>query len=139
MYCLDANIWIYYFDTRLDEYDAVRPSVRRLLGDEPLFTTTVLQMEVIRYLTRRLEDSDEYVERFQSLSNISVANLTDGDVARATELLEEHPQIGLGGRDATVVAAMDRYDVERLWTHDDALKRLGSRLDWLDVTDPVVG
>jgi hypothetical protein len=32
---------------------------------------------------------------------------------------------------------MERHDVSRLWTHDEGLKRLGERLDWLRVTDPV--
>jgi hypothetical protein len=51
--------------------------------------------------------------------------------------LAAHDQTRIGGRDATVVAPMDRYDVTQLWTHDGGLVRFGKRLDWLDVTDPV--
>lgn len=137
MYCLDANIWVYYFDDGLDEHDAVRADVAGVLADEPLFTTTVLQMEVVHYLSNQLADSGEYVDRFLSLSGVAVADLTNEDVERGASLLRDHGETGIGGRDATVIAAMDRYDVERLWTHDEGLKRLGDSIEWLDVTDPV--
>ena len=137
MYCLDANVWIHYLDAGLEEHAAVREPVAGLLADEPLFTTTVLQMEVVHYLRRQLAESDDAVDRFLSLSDVTVAALTDADVSRAAATLADHDEIGIGGRDATVVAAMDRYDVTRLWTHDEGLKRLGDRLDWLSVTDPV--
>ena len=32
---------------------------------------------------------------------------------------------------------MERREVDELWTHDEALKRLGAQLNWLTVTDPV--
>lgn len=137
MYCLDANIWVYYFDAELDEHRSVREPVDGLLVDEPLFVTAVLQMEVIHYLTRQLSRSEPYVDRFLSLSAVTVADLIADDVAAAAELLDEHGETGIDGRDATVLAAMDRFDVERLWTHDEGLKRLGQRMDWLTVSDPV--
>ncbi|MDS0280500.1 type II toxin-antitoxin system VapC family toxin [Haloarcula onubensis] len=137
MHCLDANVWIYYFDDSLDEHAAVREPVGKLLQNEPIFTTTVLQMEVGHYLTTQLADSSETVDRFLRLSNVTTAELSERDVATGANLLETHDQTGLGGRDATVLAAMKRHDVSRLWTHDKGLKRLDDRLDWLTVTDPV--
>lgn len=137
MYCLDANIWIYYFDDGLAEHETVLEPVTQLLADEMLFTTTVLQMEVVHYMSKQLPDSEVAADRFLSLADVTVAALVPADVTTANELLAEHAQTGIGGRDATVVAAMDRYDVTRLWTHDEGLKRVGQRLDWLDVTDPV--
>ena len=137
MYCLDANVWIYYFDDSLDEHAAVRKPVANVLHNEPLFTTTVLQMEVVHYLTNQLADSGEIVDRFLRLSNVTTAELSERDVAAGANLLETHDQSGIGGRDATVLAAMKRHDVSRLWTHDEGLKRLDDRLDWLAATDPV--
>lgn len=137
MYCLDANVWIYYFDDALDEHAAVRQPVERVLRNDPIFTTTVLQMEVVHYLTNQLADSGETVDRFLRLSNVTTADLTSDDVDTGADLLETHAQSGIGGRDATVLAAMDRHAVSRLWTHDEGLKRLGDGLDWLTVTDPV--
>ncbi|MFB6309543.1 MAG: type II toxin-antitoxin system VapC family toxin [Haloarculaceae archaeon] len=136
MYCLDANVWIYYFDAGLDEHGAVRESIEGILASEPLFTTTVLQMEVVHYLSGQLAESDEQIQRFLSLEGVTVAELTERDVDTAADLLGTYADVGIGGRDATVVAAMDRYDISRLLTHDEGLKRLGDRLDWLDVRDP---
>lgn len=137
MYCLDANVWIYYLDDGLPEHELVREPVTEVLTDEMLFTTTVLQMEVVHYLSNQLADSETAIDRFLSLADVSVGDLTQTDVAAASDLLAAYPQTGIGGRDATVIAAMDRYDIDRLWTHDEGLQRVGERLDWLDVTDPV--
>ena len=138
MYCLDANIWVYFFDAGLDEHERVREPVAEVLADEPVFTTTVLRMEVVHYLTNQLTNSDAPVERFLGLEDVTVTDLTSEDVDRAATLLADHDRTGIGGRDATVLAAMERHDVGRLWTHDEGLKRLDDRLDWLTVADPVV-
>lgn len=137
MYCLDANVWIYFLDADLDEHERVHDAVADVLQSKPIFTTTVLQMEVVHYLTNQLADSDEPVQNLLSMEDTTVAELSSVDVERAAEILSTHEHAGIGGRDATVLAAMDRHDVSRLWTHDDGLKRMGDRFDWLSVTDPV--
>lgn len=137
MYCLDANIWVYYFDTDLPEHESVIEPVSDLVVNRPLFTTTVLQMEVIHYLCNQLADSPAIVDRFLSIEDLLVADLTQRDVATAADLLHDNANVGIGGRDATVLASIRRHDVSSLWTHDTELKRLGERLDWLTVFDPV--
>lgn len=137
MVCLDADVWIYFLDADTDEHAAVRADVRDATVAEPLFPTTVLQMEVVHYLSTQLAESEPVVDRFLSLEDVTLAELTAADVRAAATLLADHAHAGIGGRDATAVAAMDRYDVDHLWTHDEGLRRLGDRLDWLDVTDPV--
>lgn len=137
MYCLDANIWIYFLDAELDEHETVREPVSSLVADQPLFTTTVLQMEVVHYLRKQLADSQAAVDRFLHIEDTVTADLTQRDVALAADLLETFHDTGIGGRDATVIAAMERHDVSILWTHDTGLKRLDNRLDWLTVSDPV--
>lgn len=139
MACLDANVWIYYLDAGLDEHDAVVRRVNDVVRSEPLFTTTVLQTEVLHYASKQLADSRAVLDTFLSGDDVSVADLTVEDVDRAAALLTTHDQVGIGGRDATVLAAMQRHDVSRLWTHDQSLLRMGERLDWLQVTDPVTG
>jgi predicted nucleic acid-binding protein len=137
MYCLDANVWVYFFDADCPEHQQVVGPVRSLLQNQPLFSTTVLQMEVIHYLHIQLSDSSELVRRFLELEDVTVAELTTDDVTAAAALLDTHSDVGIGGRDATVVAAMDRRGVTTLWTHDSGLHTLGDRLDWLSVVDPV--
>ena len=137
MHCFDANVWIYYFDQTLAENEVVTPVLTPILEDEPLFTTTVLQMEVVHYLHTQHSQSNQLIDRFLDLEDVLVAGLTQRDVETATDILREYPHSGIGGRDATVLAAMDRHDVSRLWTHDSGLKRIATELAWLDVTDPV--
>lgn len=137
MHCLDANVWIYYLDADLAEHDDVTDRIDDLVRSQPLFVTTVLQMEVLHYATNQMDDSRTLLDTFFSGEDVTVADLTSADVERAAELLATHEHAGIGGRDATVLAAMERHDVSRLWTHDDGLKRMDERLDWLDVTDPV--
>lgn len=137
MYCVDANVWIYFFDSELDEHVAVYDDMVSAITEQPLFTTTVLQMEVVHYFQRQLSDSESAIDRFLRLGGAKVAELTDEDITSGVEILREHEHSGIGGRDATVLAAMDRNGITELWTHDDGLKRVGQRLDWLTVTDPV--
>lgn len=137
MDCLDANVWIYYFDEDLTEHDAVVDRVGDVIRSEPLFLTTVLQLEVLHYVSNQRDDCQEVLETFLTGKDVWVADLTSRDVQRASELLGAHQRAGIGGRDASVLAAMERHDVTQLWTHDEALHRMGEELDWLDVTDPV--
>lgn len=137
MYCLDANIWIYYLDETLPEHESVSGPVSEVLSEEPLFITTVLQMEVVHYLQNQLADSQQAIDQFLHLEDVTTAELTQNDVSAAAELLRQYSDTGIGGRDATVIAAMDRNDVTKLWTHDGGPKRLESSLDWLTVVDPV--
>jgi len=137
MYCLDANVWIYYLDAELGGHDDVVHRVAPILRSEPLFVTTVLQTEVLHYAMNQLVNSDGVMETFLTGQDVTVADLLVEDVERAAELLRTYEHVGIGGRDATVLAAMQRYDVSRLWTYDAALKRTGQRLDWLEVTDPI--
>lgn len=137
MPCLDANVWIYYFDETLPEHNAVSSAVRPILESDSLFTTTVLQMEVIHYIKTQLQNDSDLIERFLSISDTVVAELPVEDVYRASDLLKEHPETGIGGRDATVLAAMERYEVSELWTHDTGLERAAEQIEWLTVRDPV--
>lgn len=58
---------------------------------------------------------------------------------RRAEPLADYSHVGIGGRDASLVATMERHDVTELWTHDAGLKRLGDRLNWLSVEHPATG
>ncbi|WP_248515101.1 type II toxin-antitoxin system VapC family toxin [Salinarchaeum laminariae] len=137
MDCLDANIWIYYLDEELDEHDAVVNQVGDVVRAKPLFLTTVLQLEVLHYVSNQRADCRDVLDTFLTGEDVWVADLTSRNVERASELLETHKQAGIGGRDASVLATMERNDVTRLWTHDAALRRVGEQLDWLEVSDPV--
>lgn len=137
MYCLDANLWISYLDADLEEHDEVESAVRDALEGEALFTTTVLQMEVVHYVVNNLAESESILADFLSMQGVTVADLRPGDVERAVSILEEHPNAGLGGRDASVLAAIERHPVTELWTHDEAFANVTRDVDGLRVRAPV--
>lgn len=137
MYCLDANVWVYFFDADLEEHERVEPAVSSVLSSEPLFTTTVLQMEVVHYVSNQLAESEAILEEFFGMDGVNVTELTPADVERAAALLDDYANTGLGGRDASVLAAIERHDVSELWTHDEAFATVARDLDDLTVRDPV--
>lgn len=136
MICLDANVWIYYLDATLDEHEQVTRPVREALAGESIFHNAVVALEVVHYLRNQHTEPDRAVETVLNLGSTVVSSVDRSAVERADKLLAEYPHVGIGGRDASLVAAMERNDVTELWTHDEGLKRLGGRLDWLSVEDP---
>lgn len=139
MYCLDTNVWVYYLDADLPEHEAVHEAVSDLLRSEPLFTTTVLQMEVVHYVSNQLKDSKPVIEGFLTAEGATTDSLSPDDVERAALILHEHQNSGLGGRDASVLAAIEEHDVTELWTHDSALKAVAHESVDVSVYDPVEG
>lgn len=135
--CLDANVWVYYLDSTLPEHETVRPTVRSVLESRSIFSTTVIQMEVVHYLHTQLDDPAEVTEGFLDLEDVRIADFRRDDVEQAVRLLRNHPDVGIGGRDATIVVAMERLGCDVLWTHDQALGQLAERIPWLSVVDPV--
>lgn len=140
MIALDSNVWIYTFDTDLREHTDVAPAVEDLLSsDTTLFVNTVIRLEVVHYLVKNLEPEigSAYAKKFLNIEGVVVEPVTSEDVTRSTEILTEHEPTGIGGRDASLLATMEKSDVSDLWTHDEGLKRFGDESDWLDVHDPV--
>jgi predicted nucleic acid-binding protein len=137
MICIDSNVWIYYLDATTPEHEHVRGPVREALGERTIFMNAVVPLEVTHHLTKRQQGGEPFVERFLGLETVTVEPLGVEMVQRAHELLHEYPHVGIGGRDASLVAAMERRGVDELWTHDTGLKRLEERLEWLTVVDPI--
>jgi predicted nucleic acid-binding protein len=62
--------------------------------------------------------------------------IVDLDYKLALDSIEElkrYSHLGIGGRDATILAFMRRLASKKIMTHDDALKKI----DWLEVVDPI--
>jgi len=140
MIALDSNVWIYTFDADLREHADVAPAVESLLSsDTTLFVNTVIRLEVVHYLVKNLETEvgSTDAEKFLNLEGVIAESLTAEDVTRATEMLVEYGETGIGGRDASLVATMERADVSSLWTHDEGVKRFAGEVGWLDTHDPV--
>lgn len=121
---IDSNIWVYYMNRGSPEHARVARAVRSVLG-KPLLLTTVLQMEVAHVLVRQRGMAGG-LDRMAALMAhpFEVDPLDEGAVAGALEQLRRHGHLGIGGRDATVLASMARRGSTELWTHDAAFKRV---------------
>jgi predicted nucleic acid-binding protein len=110
----------------------VAAAIRKVLR-EPLLLTTVIEMEVAHYLVRQLGPV-EGLERLETLLAFpfEVDPLDEAVVGAALEQLRRHSHLGVGGRDATLLASMARRGSRELWTHDAALQRVPG----LKVRDP---
>ena len=98
-----------------------------------MLMTTVIQMEVAHFLVRQLGP----VGGLDKLATLlaypfEVDALDEPLVHDALAHLQRHAHLGVGGRDATLLASMARRGSTELWTHDAALKRVPG----LKVHDP---
>jgi predicted nucleic acid-binding protein len=117
----------------LPEHRRVAQAVRRILS-KPLLMTTVIQVEIAHVLVRQMGLVGG-LDRMGALMAhpFEVDPLDEEVVADAMEQLRHHSHLGIGGRDATLLASMARRGSRELWTHDAALKRVPG----LTVRDPV--
>ena len=91
MFCIDANIWIYYLDADTPENASVADPLNEILRDERILMPTILQMEVVHYCHLSVAYSRSIVQRFLGLEDTETPSLTSRDVSRASKL--PHPTL----------------------------------------------
>jgi len=91
-------------------------------------------MEVAHYPIKNLDaQGKRKMDVFLSFP-MEVVDFDQYLAKRSIELLARFSQKGIGGRDATILAAMEERGIKKLMTHDRAFKRIDS----IEVIDPVV-
>lgn len=140
MIFIDSNIWCYYFDKRLPEHQLIREPIRQiLLSSEELASNTIVVMEIAHYLVRHFSEKDarKKIEHFVNLRNMKIFGLDTKLMSESLDyLLNYEYSDGLGGRDATILAAMNSQSIKTLLSHDDAFKRLAEKMTF-KIIDPV--
>jgi len=138
MLFIDSNIWCYYFDQRLSEHTFVRVPMREIIKFEELACNTVVVIEVAHYLVRHFTEriARKKIEYLINLSNMQILDFNRQALTETVENLLTYAYTeGLGGRDATVIAAMKLQNIKKIVSHDDIFKRLANKLE-LEVIDP---
>jgi predicted nucleic acid-binding protein len=131
---VDTNIWAYYFDEDSPEHKSVIEPVENALKSEQIEVNTIIVMELAHFLIKNLGPV-EGAEKLALFLRFPLV-ISDFDFRGsldAIEMLRRYSHLGIGGRDATILASMSRAGVKKLMTHDEALKKV----DWLEVRDPV--
>jgi len=134
MLTIDTNIWAYYFDNDCAEHEFVVGPVEKALKSEQIAVNTIIVMELAHFLVKSLGApiGGEKLDQFLRFPLV----ITDFDYQHALsaiEMLKKYWHLGIGGRDATLLAMMDGAGEKRIMTHDEALKKV----DWLKPIDPV--
>ncbi len=134
MLMIDSDIWAYFFDRNVPEHDKVKGPVKEAIGKGEVLMTTVIQMELAHYLIKRLGPIIGG-EKLDVLLNYPFKlDILDKElVLRTQEVLQRYYHLGIGARDASIIASMKRNEIERLITHDSAFKKI----EGIEVIDPV--
>ncbi|MEE8167529.1 MAG: type II toxin-antitoxin system VapC family toxin [Candidatus Hydrothermarchaeales archaeon] len=134
MLMIDSNIWAYFFDSNTPEHKKVKKPVRDAIGNNEILMSTVIQMELIHYLIKRLGPimGGEKLDIFLNYP-FKLDVLDQGLVNISLGVFQRYYHLGIGVRDASIIASMKRNDVTKLITHDKALKKI----EEIELIDPV--
>ncbi len=133
MIYVDANYWIYWFDSRLPEHEYVLKVMRGAVREGILLNTVTL-MEVAHYF-RHLQP-DEFSVRMEAIQNLETLRLIGLDVnlvRPALRQLTNYAPVGVGGRDSVILATMEAAGVRRIASHDAVFRKV----KWVKVVDPI--
>ena len=127
-------MWAYYFDKDSPDHRSVVGPVERALKTEQIAVNAMIIMEVAHFLIKNLGpvSGGEKLGLFLRFPLV-IADFDYRSSLDAMEMLKRYSHLGVGGRDATVLAHMGRAKISKIMTHDQALKKV----DWLEVLDPI--
>ena len=131
---VDSNIWVYYFDENLPEHSNVVEFLDPLIKQNNIATSTIILMEVIHYLFKRLGPvvGSEKSHIFQ-LGHFETLEFTSKDLDEFLEIFQKVSHHGLGGRAVTILVCMKKAGITKLVTHDQAFKKIRE----IEVIDPI--
>ncbi len=131
---IDTNIWAYYFDQDCPEHKRVVASVERALKSDQIGINTIVIMELAHFLIKNLGpvSGGEKLALFLRFPLV-ISDFDYRSVLESVEMLKRYSHLGIGGRDATILAMMYRTGEKKIMTHDEALKKV----DWLETSDPI--
>ncbi|MFQ5981475.1 MAG: type II toxin-antitoxin system VapC family toxin [Candidatus Heimdallarchaeota archaeon] len=134
MQVIDSNIWAYYLDKTTPEHNAAVAFLDPCLQEGHIAITTTIALEVIHYLFRRLGTNIGFEKSniFQ-LGSFQVLEFTSQDFDGLLEIMKKVAHLGLGSRDAAILACMQRENLTKLVTHDKAF----THVQGIEVIDPI--
>jgi predicted nucleic acid-binding protein len=131
---IDTNIWAYYFDATLDEHTHVIKPVETALRQHSAAANSTIAIETLHYLVRRLGPLAGGDKGHVFLNyGIPLYILDSQGLELTRQKLCELSHLGIGGRDASLLATMAQQELQEIMTHDQAFKRVPG----IKVIDPI--
>jgi predicted nucleic acid-binding protein len=130
---VDSNIWAYYFDSTLAEHPRVKSPLERALRRDEAAVNATIVVETLHYLVKRLgsEIGREKAGIFMNYG-LPLYSLDRSTLVLTAAKLCQFGHLGIGGRDASILATMDMKGIRTIMTHDQAFKRVPE----IEVIDP---
>ena len=115
---VDSNYWVYWMDSRQPEHRFVSKAMRAAVREGILLNLTTI-IEVAHYF-RALGEAElsSRMDKLRNLRTLTLAELDSTTTDRAVEILGKYTNVGIGGRDAVILATMQLHAVKRILTHD---------------------
>ena len=133
MILVDSNIWAYYFDATLPEHQKVIRPVETALKKYQAAVNATIVVETLHYLVKRLGPLEGKKKGSIFLNYGMPLFAIDEEIVELTlTKLSEFSHLGIGGRDATILATMSLEGIHNLMTHDQAFKRVPD----IEIIDP---
>jgi len=130
---IDSNIWCYYFNKSSWEHKDVCLAVDQILSTGEIAINSVVIMEVAHYLFRQNPlQAEVLLDTFLSYP-FHFFELDIKTVHHAIQILHQYTSFGIGGRDATIIASMEIFQIKYLMTNDNAFQHVKS----IEVINPV--
>ena len=134
MLFVDSNIWCYYFNSSLKEYKKVSEYLDSILGKKEIAMNNLIILEISHYLIKNLGaiKGKEKIEVLLGFPFI-IANFDYEMLLDSIDILSNYTHTGIGGRDASILATMEKFGIRQIVTHDSAFKKI----DFIEVIDPI--
>ena len=131
---IDSNYWVYLFDKTSDEHKDIVDHFETLYDSALLAVNTVVMIEVMHYLVKRLGPTiaKEKWKLFSSIDLI-IGNLEFEQLDSIFDVFSKFSHTGIGGRDATVLSFMEEQNITKICTHDKAFTKIPN----IEVIDPI--
>jgi len=134
MIAIDSMIWIYNCDVQAPEHKNVHiwlegnKNRKGIIDLEEMLVNTIVVMEIVHNFRRRGRLPPElvygYVLKMLMLRNMTVAPLDRELLHVSMHVFEKYYEYGIGGRDATVLATMLKWNADTIATHDENILKI---------------
>ncbi len=133
MIFIDSNIWCYYFDSSAKEHNSVASYIDNVIDKTEIAMNSLIIMEISHYLIKNLGPikGKEKIEKILSFPFL-IIDFDYNMLISSITMLAKYSHSGIGGRDATILAAMAKLGIKKLVTHDSSFKSI----DFIEVIDP---
>ena len=145
MITLDSNIWIYYLDPTVREHEHVSNYVEDLIRNEQLLTAPLYGSKCPIIYIGQLQLKRKCLSvTLSKLLRLSSMHVVDFDMELYFETIrllgefrhDRRASFFIGGRDASIVAMMKKYNVKTIVTHDTDFIKLADK-GVIQIYDPI--